>query len=327
VPVTARLARIWQYQYVIRLLSAAALLLTALMPGQEQQVFRGKTEMVPVFVTVTDRDSRLVKDLTREAFEVLDNGKPQPITVFDNTPQPIRMIALVDISGSVVDYLPLLRNAVGQLVTHLGPDDKARLGTFGNEIVIGAPFSRNVKELMTQLPESAPPNSRRPLWRAVDDAIGLFDAAATERRVVLVLSDGKDSGPEWGKGKRFLTPMDVTKRAQDENVMVYGVGLRSSLKGAPIGGGAQNMGAIMASSLPDPNLGSVALDSGGGYFELRPRDDMAQTFARVVDELHSQYLIGYTPPASDGKSHKIEVRLKDKSLKAHARKAYTAPKG
>jgi len=319
----ARLAAIWQYQYVIRLLSAVVLLFTALVPLQGQQVFRGKTEMVPVFVTVRDRDSRLVKDLTRDAFEVLDNGKPQPITVFDSTPQPIRMIALVDISGSVVDYLPVLRRAVGQLVTHLGPDDLARLGTFGNEVVIAPAFSRNVNELMAQLPASAPPNSRTPLWRAVDEAMGLFDAAAPERRVVLVLSDGKDSGPEWKK--RFITPMDISKRAQDENVMVYGVGLRSSLKGAPIGGGA-DLGAAMSASLPDPNLGSVALDSGGGYFELRPRDDMAQTFARVVDELHSQYLIGYTPPASDGKSHKIEVRLRDKNLKAHARKAYTAPK-
>ena len=279
--------------------------------------------MVPVFVTVTDRDSRLVRDLTRDAFEVLDNGKPQPITVFDNTPQPIRMIALVDISGSVVDYLPIMRRAVAQLVTHLGPDDMARLGTFGNEIVIGSTFSRNVDELMGQLPASAPPNNRTPLWRAVDEAMGLFDAAAPERRVVLVLSDGKDSGPEWGK--RFFTPMDVSKRAQEQNVMVYGVGLRSSLKGAPMGG-ARDLGAALSATLPDPNLGQVALDSGGGYFELRPRDDMAQTFARVVDELHSQYLIGYAPPANDGKSHKIEVRLKDKALKAHARKAYTAPK-
>jgi Ca-activated chloride channel homolog len=310
---------------VIRLFSAIALLVAALIPVQGQQVFRGKTEMVPVFVTVTDKDSRLVKDLTRDAFEVFDNGKPQPVTVFDNSPQPIRMIALVDISGSVVDYLPILRRAVAQLVTHLGPDDMARLGTFGNEVVIAPKFSRDVNELMTQLPESAPPNSRTPLWRAVDEAMSLFDPAAPERRVVLVLSDGKDSGPEWKK--RFFTPMDVSKRAQEENVMVYGVGLRSSLKGAPIGGGAQNMGAMMSASLPDPNLGSVALDSGGGYFELRPRDDMAQTFARVVDELHSQYLIGYAPPANDGKSHKIEVKLKDKSLKAHARKAYTAPKG
>ena len=309
---------------MIRILSAAALVLATLVPVQGQQVFRGKTEMVPVFVTVTDRDSRLVKDLTRDAFEVLDNGKPQPITVFDNTPQPIRLIALVDISGSVVDYLPILRRAVAQLVTHLGPADMARLGTFGNEIVIAPAFSRNANELMTQLPASAPPNNRTPLWRAVNEAIGLFDASSPERRVVMVLSDGKDSGFEMGK--RLLLPIDITKRAQDENVMIYGVGLRSSLRGAPVGGGA-DLAATMAASMPDPNLGSVALDSGGGYFELRPRDDMAQTFARVIDELHSQYLIGYTPPVSDGKSHKIEVRLRDKSLKAHARKAYTAPKG
>jgi VWFA-related protein len=152
----------------------------------------------------------------------------------------------------------------------------------------------------------------------------LFDASSPERRVVMVLSDGKDSGFEMGK--RLLLPIDITQRAQNENVMIYGVGLRSSLRGAPVGGGA-DLAATMAASMPDPNLGSVALDSGGGYFELRPRDDMSQTFARVVDELHSQYLLGYTPPVSDGKSHKIEVKLRDKSLKAHARKAYTAPKG
>lgn len=279
--------------------------------------------MVPVFVTVTDRDSRLVKDLTKDSFEVLDNGKPQPITVFDNSPQPIRLIGLVDISGSVVDYLPLLRRAVGQLVTHLGPDDLARLGTFGNEVVIASNFSRNANELMGQLPASAPPNTRTPLWRAVNEAIGLFDASSPERRVVLILSDGKDSGFEVGK--RMLLPIDITKRAQDENVMIYGIGLKSSLRGAPVGGGA-DLAATMAASMPDPNLGSVALDSGGGYFELRPREDFAQTFAKVMDELHSQYLIGYAPPSNDGKTHKIEVRLKDKGLKAHARKAYTAPK-
>ena len=279
--------------------------------------------MVPVFVTVTDRDSRLVRELTQDKFEVFDNGKPQTITVFDNSPQPIRLITLVDISGSMVDYLPLLRQAVGQLVKHLGPNDLARLGTFGNDVVIGSTFTRNTAELMAQLPADAPPGTRTPLWRAVNEAIGLFDASATERRVVLVLSDGKDSGPEYGK--RFLLPTDISSRAQQENVMVYGVGMRSSLRGAPVGG-ARDMGAMMAASLPDPNLGSVALDSGGGYFELRPRDNLSETFARVVDELHSQYLIGFTPPARDGKSHKIEVRLKDKGYKAHARKAYTAPK-
>lgn len=311
---------------MIRLFTAAALLLTALVPVQEQQVFRGKTEMVPVFVTVTDKDSRLVRDLTREAFEVFDNGKSQPITVFDNTPQPIRLIVLVDISGSMVGNLPLLRGAVGQLVKNLGPNDLARIGTFGNGVDIAPEFSRSPSVLLGQIPTQAPPGTGTPLWRAVDEAMSLFDANAPERRVVLVLSDGKDTGP-GGWNKRFLTPVDIKDRALKDNVMVYGVGVRSSLAGQPMGGGAAGMMATMAGTMPDPNLGSVALDSGGGYFELRPRDDLGQTFARVIDELHSQYLLGFTPPVMDGKSRKIEVKLSDKNLKAHARKGYVAPKG
>jgi Ca-activated chloride channel homolog len=308
---------------VIRLLTAAALLFS-LVPGQ--QVFRGKTEMVPVFVTVTDKDSRLVRDLTRDAFEVLDNGKAQPITVFDNTPQPIRLIVLVDISGSMVGNLPLLRGAVGQLVKNLGENDLARIGTFGSGIVIAPEFSRSPAVLMSQIPTDAPPGSGTPLWRAVNEAMDLFDPNAPERRVVLVLSDGKDTGP-GGWNKRFLTPIDIKDRALKENVMVYGVGVRSSLLGQQMGGGAGGIMATMAGTMPDPNLGSVALDSGGGYFELRPRDDLGQTFARVIDELHSQYLLGYSPPVLDGKSRKIEVKVRDKGLKAHARKGYVAPKG
>jgi VWFA-related protein len=282
--------------------------------------------MVPVFVTVTDRDSRLVKDLTRDSFEVFDNGKPQPITVFDNSPQPIRLIVLVDISGSMVDNLPLLRASVGQLVKRLGPEDLARLGTFGNDVAIGKEFSRDPNVLMTQVPVQAPPGTGTPLWRAVNESMDLFDANAPERRVVLILSDGKDTGP-GGWNKRFLTPIDITDRALKDNVMVYGVGVRSSLRGAPVGGGAAGMGAMMAGAMPDPNLGSVALDTGGGYFELRARDNLGETFARVMDELHSQYLLGFEPKVMDGKSRKIEVKLKDKGLKAHARKGYVAPKG
>jgi hypothetical protein len=73
---------------VLRALSAA---------GWQRPVFRGTGEAVRVFVTVTDRNGRLATDLTRDAFEVRDEGKPQPITLFDNTPQPIRLIVMLDL--------------------------------------------------------------------------------------------------------------------------------------------------------------------------------------------------------------------------------------
>src|SRR4051812_17288122 len=87
-----------------------ALALSAVTPSARQQpVFRGTTEAVRVFVTVTDRDGRLVTSLARDDFEVRDDGKPQPITLFDNTPQPIRLIVMLDVSASMEGNLPLLR--------------------------------------------------------------------------------------------------------------------------------------------------------------------------------------------------------------------------
>ena len=101
--------------------------------AQEQPVFRGAADLVRVFVTVTDKDGRLVTTLARNEFEVRDNGKPQPITLFDNTPQPIRIIVMIDVSGSMADNLPLLRAASAQLIARLGEDDLARVGTFGKD--------------------------------------------------------------------------------------------------------------------------------------------------------------------------------------------------
>ena len=76
----------------------------------------------------------------------------------------------------------------------------------------------------------------------------------------------------------------------------------------------------------DPGLGTAAIESGGGYMEIRPRQDLGAAFARVADELHSQYLLGFTPPALDGKTHRIEVRVSDRTAKPRARKSYVAPK-
>src|SRR5262245_59817371 len=90
---------------------------------QDQPVFRRGSDLVRVFVTVTARDGRLVTTLAQNEFEVLDGGKPQPITLFDNTPQPIRLVVMLDVSGSMSGNLQLLRAASSQLFARLGPND------------------------------------------------------------------------------------------------------------------------------------------------------------------------------------------------------------
>jgi VWFA-related protein len=299
----------------------------ALGAAGQQAVFRGASDLVRVFVTVTDRDDRLVTTLTQDQFEVRDKGKVQPIALFDNTPQPIQLILMLDVSGSMSGNLSLLRASSAHLFRQLRPDDVARVGTFGREVAISPEFTSDPQVLVDALPDEIPEDAPTPLWRAVVAAMDAFDAASDRRRVILVLSDGKDTGRADFR-REFITQSDVADRARNENVMVYAVGLRSRNAYRPMPGiGAGGLHAMLVGDLPDPGLAQVALDSGGGYLELVPRGDLGEAFARVAEELHSQYLIGFLPPARDGKAHDIDVKVSEKGLKPRARKSYLAPKG
>jgi VWFA-related protein len=125
--------------------------------------------------------------------------------------------------------------------------------------------------------------------------------------------------------------------------MVYAIGLASRMGppgGGAIGGGGGGYGGGRrggggfgggrgggrGGDEPDPGLRELATESGGGYFELHDTDELGPTFARVADELHRQYLLGYTVPEQDGKLHTIEVRVTKPGMTVRARKGYLAPK-
>jgi len=293
--------------------------------GAQQPTFRGTGEAVRIFVTVTDGDGKLVASLAREDFEVRDEGKPQPITLFDNTPQPIRLVVMLDVSGSMEGNLPLLRAASEQLFARLRPDDVARVGSFGHEVTISPSFTHDARELRAALPTTINPEAPTPLGRAIDEAMATFGDEDVTRKVVLVLSDGKDSG-QVGFRQPVASQAGVIDRARAEDVMIYAIGMRSRGQRPAPGLGRGGLQAMLLADLPDPGLARVAQETGGGYTEIRFGEDLNAAFARVADELHSQYLLGFAPPKRDGKVHSIDVRLAQRGLTARARKSYVAPK-
>jgi Ca-activated chloride channel family protein len=302
--------------------AALSLVAVTRAAGLQQPVFRGVADLVRVFVTVTDRDGRIVTSLSEKDFEVKDEGKIQPIAVFDNTPQPIKLVVMLDVSGSMSGNLPLLRAGTEQLFPRLLEDDLARVGTFGHTVSISPTFTRDPRELRAALPERIAFDAPTPLWRAVDEAMDTFKEEGDQRRVILVLSDGKDSGPV-AFNQRWVSQAEVIDRARKDDVMVYGIGMRSTTRPSAVGGG---LSAMLMSDLPDPGLAQVALQTGGGYTEIRAGQDLGAAFAQIADELHSQYLVGYEPPRRDGKAHKIEVRVLQRGMTPRARKSYIAPK-
>jgi len=304
------------------ILSGFLVLAVAAVPAPPQQpTFKSGARSVAVYATVTDKDGRLVPDLSRDDFEVRDNGKTQPISVFSNEVQPISVVMMLDRSGSMQGNFGLVQAAGEAFVRAMLPADRARIGSFADKIQLDPETFTSDKAalvgiLRTKLQEEGP----TPLWNAVEASVESLQSEEG-RRVVLVFTDGADNPGNFKMNN--LSFMDISRRAQQVDVMVYAVGLESAARPTVGRGG---FGGGFGGGGPDPGLPAIAGETGGGYFELRRVQDLQSTFARVADELHRQYLIGFVPEKLDGKMHKLEVRIKKPGMKVRARKEYQAAK-
>jgi Ca-activated chloride channel family protein len=276
-------------------------------PPQPGATFKAGTQVVSLFVTVADATRRLVSGLTQEDFEVFDNEKPQTISFFQNEVQPITVVVMLDTSGSMTLTLDLLRQAAEQFLIRLLPEDKGKVGAFNDKIQFSSGFTSNRDQLVTEVKNLDYGNGTR-LW----DAIGasLDELKGVEgRRVILVFTDGDDTSSRIGLGT-------VIDRARVDEVMIYAIGLESHYVGGPNG--------QMVHTKPDGGLRKIADETGGGYFELKKSSELAPTFTKVAQELHSQYVLGFAPTLLDNKVHKLAVKLKQPGLTARARRSYLA---
>lgn len=286
------------------LASTLAILLGASALAQ-QATFRAGAQIVSVPTMVTESDGRLVPNLEKEDFAILDNGKPQDIVVFQNEVQPFTAVVALDFSASMTGNLELLKAATEQFLLRMLPQDKAQVGAFSDRIQFSGTFTSDRDSLIGDLSDLQYGNPTR-LYDALDASIDLLDKIEG-RKVVVVFTDGDDTSSRVGFGH-------VLDRARQKDVMVYAIGLESEFFN----------GARLQRTRPDRALKKLADETGGGYFELKKTDELAPTFTRVAQELHSLYTIGFNPPIMDGKEHRLEVRVKKQGMTARARKSYIA---
>jgi Ca-activated chloride channel homolog len=278
---------------------------TALEGSAQEPTFRSGTQFVPLFTTVTDAQGRLVPDLDRDQFTILDNGKPQNVTVFENETQPFTAVVMLDFSASMTANLDRLKQATEQFLIRMLPADKAQVGAFSDKIQFSGTFTSDRDDLIGALRDLQFGNPTR-LYDAAYESIDML-ADIDGRKVVVLFTDGDDTASRRGLG----STLDY---AREKEVMMYAIGLQSEFFN----------GQRMVRSNPDRGLKKLAEETGGGFFELKKTDDLGPTFTRVVQELHSLYTIGFNPAALDGKEHKLEVRMKQAGMTARARRSYIA---
>ena len=287
------------------LASVFAIVATVALTAQEP-TFRSSTRIVPVVTTVVDGQGRLVPNLDQDEFTILDNGKPQQISFFEDEVRPFTAVVMLDFSASMTANLELLKQATEQFLIRMLPQDKAQVGAFSDKIQFSGRFTSDRDDLIGALNDLQYGNPTRlydATYQSIDELKGVDG-----RRVVVVFTDGDDTDSRLGAG-------DVLQSAKEHEVMIYAIGLESSFFIAP--GRVQH-------TRPDRTLRKFADETGGGYFELKKTDDLAPTFTRVAQELHSQYTLGFAPSLLDGKEHKLEVKMKQPGMVARARRSYIA---
>jgi VWFA-related protein len=323
-------------------------------PQQPQQpVFRGRIETVAVPVSVFDRYDTIVTKLQQDDFTVLDDGEIQPITQFSSGLQPIRAIALVDVSASMMGAYDLAMLAAEQFVIRLRPDDRARVGMFNVKTRLSPEFTSDRDALLKWLRQVPPFSNPTKLLDAINEAITEL-LPEQGRRVVMVFTDGCDTASEtsWNT---------ILRRIYSEDVMVYAVMFKPKIILKPpqqrtMGFGSASGMSNRGNSQPlpcaldhwletsnatplseffkmdDPRwtrgaqlIHQLAAETGGGRLNLMPADEVNRLFTAIMNELHYMYLLGYVPPKSDGKLHQIRVRVKNPDLVVRARQHYLAP--
>jgi len=267
----------------------------------QQATFKSGTSIVGVLTTVTDAQGRLVPNLDQNQFTILDNGKSQPITFFESETQPFTVVVMLDFSASMTANLELLKAATEQFLIRMLPSDKGQVGAFSDKIEFSGTFTNDRDDLIAALKDLQFGNPTR-LYDAIDESIDMLSDIGG-RKIVVVFTDGDDTASRRGRG-------DVLDKAREKEVMIYAIGLESEI--------------LNQRTRPDRGLRKLADETGGGYFELKKTDELAPTFTRVAQELHSLYALGFTPSVLDGKEHKLEVKVAKPGATARARRSYVA---
>jgi Ca-activated chloride channel family protein len=288
---------------------------SALPQEAPQAVFRSGVEVVTVSAAVRDRRGRVVKNLRKEDFEVLDSGVGTAIRDFFVGDSPISLAVLLDISGSMAvgGNMDRARNAVSMATMNLArKGDEAALFTFDSKLREVVPFTEDLESLRS-VSLAGKPWGVTSLYDAVGSMAQLVGARLNRHRALLVVTDGIDTGST-------LSPGQVSAIASAIDVPVY---LLMVVNPVDHPGGAFEANASEGRAANTASLADLSRWTGG---DLRIVSVPAQMSLAVRDlflELRHQYLITFEPGARAG-WHPIEVRTRKKDLVVHARSGYVS---
>jgi Ca-activated chloride channel family protein len=270
----------------------------------QSQSFKSRIDIVQVTVSVTDAEGRLITGLTRDDFQIFEDGNEQEITQFTDARVPVSLGVLLDASDSmrgqpIIDARDALDRFVGELL--LG-EDEALVATFNHLPRLATPWTMPPSKTRNAL-ASLKPSGGTAIYDALASTAKLFEQRNHVRAAMVVISDGADTASDHS----LIQALEDIRRS---DALVYAIAIDSA--------------DARESTRVNPEALRELTALTGGYTEVvRTAADLGPATARIADELNKQYTLGYSssrPP--DGSWRSIRVRVRDGGYFARARRGY-----
>ncbi len=309
------------------------IVLSLVSPVFAGQSLRVDVRLVNVFATVTDSAGRYVGGLTKDDFNLDEDGVPQAIAHFSQDEQvPVSVGILFDASGSMENKLRTATMAVDRFIRTIHPDDDIFLMTFAGRTGLRQDFTDNREKLSKAL-RSITATGATSLYDALEEGLTKIKAGRHQKRAILLITDGADTG----SATRFP---EALRHLRESELLVYPLGISaiSYASGSehvpfnwppPLSGSVRTGVSNRRDAVDMDVLHTLANESGGHAFLLNDSligntGQIDKILSQVAEELRSQYTLAFYPAhPDDGRFHTLKVRTKP-GLQVRARPGYAA---
>lgn len=294
---------------------------------RDDDTIRIDTDLVTLTTTVVNERGRYVANLKQRDFAIYEDGVKQEVAYFNTGDKvPISLGVLFDTSGSMVDKIEGVRDAVEHFVKSVAPGDEIFLIRFSSDADLVQDFTDDRNRILRAIDRLNPRGSTA-LYDAILMGLQRVAEGKHNRRALMLVTDGNDTSSSVS----LETTLNLARKSE---VIVYALGIGHGERGSF---GHDRGSIIFGRQIKDEVdmnvLRQFAETTGGEAFQLENahtggRDLVDEAAVQVAAELKQQYLLGYYPSNThkDGAFRQIKVELADKSLRVRTKRGYYAPR-
>lgn len=307
--------------------------------AQDDDPIRVDSSIVRLNVGVADARGRPIMDLTRDSFEVYEDGVRQQITRFEATESPFSLVVILDMSGSTLGFRQTIKQSAFRFIDALSPKDRVAVIEFYDKVNLRNDFTTDRKTIANSI-EVANGRGKTQLYKAIDYALDKLAKENSRRKAIVVLSDGVDTAVRDKDRAQLENVADAlipTTIQPEKSDILERVLNRADLQGVTIYPLALPTGDPAKLAEPTPRqvamykaararLQIVADRTGGQLNTINRLEEMGRIYGIVAADLRTLYTVEYSPSNDkrDGKWRSIRIAVRDSDLITRTRQGYFA---